>query len=42
MTPSGSKLAENKMQQYLSESRQESLNENNDYNFKIWVVVGFA
>uniref|UniRef100_A0ABI7XSH3 Deoxyuridine 5'-triphosphate nucleotidohydrolase n=1 Tax=Felis catus TaxID=9685 RepID=A0ABI7XSH3_FELCA len=33
-TPSGSKLAENKMQQYLSESRQKSLNENNDYNFK--------
>lgn len=33
-TPSGSKLAANEMQQCLSESRQKSLNENNDYNFK--------
>ena len=34
MTPSGSKLAENEMQQCLSERRQKSLNENNDYNFQ--------
>ena len=34
MTPSGSELAENKMQQCLSERRQKSLNENNDFNFQ--------